>query len=216
MENRISLNILGVTPTQTQTGAYALILGEQEGTRRLPIIIGQYEAQGIIVQHENIKLPRPITIDLLAELIDIMKLTVLEVFISRLENGVFYSEISLENKELNKKIVLDSRTSDAIQLALKFSVPIYTNETVMRKAGITITEIDESEKHSRQQAPPKKKEDNTSPSPTAEADFIKPDSDLSLFNDHDLKRYLDIAIKREDYEIAELLKNEIEKRSLPH
>ncbi|MFV0344646.1 MAG: bifunctional nuclease family protein [Bacteroidales bacterium] len=216
MEDRIRLSVLGVTPTQTQTGAFALILGEEEGTRRLPIIVGQYEAQGIIVQYEKIRPPRPLTLDLLAGLIDIVGLKVIEVSIIKLENGVFFSEIMMENKAKNLEIVMDSRTSDAIQLALKFSVPIFTNETVMKKAGITIHEIDKSEEHGHQQSPPHRKEEKTTPKPSKAPDFLVPANDLSLFADSDIKKYLDIAIKREDYEMAELLKEEIAKRSLPH
>ncbi|MFV0506834.1 MAG: bifunctional nuclease family protein [Bacteroidales bacterium] len=216
MEDKIKLSVLGVTPTQTQTGAYALILGEEEGTRRLPIIIGPYEAQGIIVQCEDIKPSRPLTIDLLAELIERMDLSVLEVSIVKIENGVFHSDIKIKNKIQKTEIVMNSRTSDAIQLALKLNIPIYTNESVMKKAGITMHEIDKSQTHYQQQNSNQKEVEKADSTKTKAPERIVPDGDFSRFSDSDLRKHLSDAIEREDYEMAELLKDELLRRSLPH
>src|ERR1035437_1217487 len=137
---KVKLNILGLSYSQTQTGTYALVLSEAEGTRRIPIIIGAVEAQAIAIQLEGLKPPRPLTHDLFLNVALAFNIEIKEVLIHKLEEGIFYAEIVCEQNK--NRIRVDSRTSDAIALALRFECPIYTTEEIIEKAGI-IMEFDE-------------------------------------------------------------------------
>src|ERR1035437_5302838 len=137
---KVKLNILGLSYSQTQTGTYALVLSEAEGTRRIPIIIGAVEAQAIAIQLEGLKPPRPLTHDLFLNVALAFNIEIKEVLIHKLEEGIFYAEIVCEQNK--NRIRVDSRTSDAIALALRFECPIYTTEDIIEKAGI-IMEFEE-------------------------------------------------------------------------
>src|SRR4030067_1186344 len=115
---RVKLKVLGISYSQTQSGAYALILVEEKGERRIPIIIGGFEAQAIVIKIENLEPPRPLTHDLFRMFADEFRISILEVFIYKLEEGVFFSKLICNNGE--KEISIDSRTSDAVALALRF------------------------------------------------------------------------------------------------
>lgn len=134
---RVKLKVLGISYSQTQSGAYALILVEEDGERRVPIIIGGFEAQAIVIRLENLEPPRPLTHDLFKNFADEFNITLIEVMIYKLEEGVFYSRLLCNNGE--KEISVDSRTSDAVALALRFGCPIYITEEILEKAGITIS-----------------------------------------------------------------------------
>src|SRR6056297_209391 len=134
--SKIKLNVLGISYSQTQTGAYALVLTEENGERRIPIIIGGFEAQAIDIQLEGLKPPRPLTHDLFLNFATSFGVNLLEVNIYRLEEGVFYSQLICNNGKNN--ISIDARTSDAIALALRFKCPIYTTEEILQKSGIVI------------------------------------------------------------------------------
>src|SRR6056297_869370 len=136
---KIKLSVLGISYSQTQSGAYALVLNEEKGERRIPIIIGGFEAQSIAIQLEGLKPPRPLTHDLFKSFADIFGIELKEINIYKLEEGVFYSNL-ICNKN-GKEIQVDARTSDAIALALRFNCPIYTTEEILSKSGI-IVEID--------------------------------------------------------------------------
>ena len=138
---KVKLNILGLSYSQTQTGAYALVLSESDGNRRIPIIIGAVEAQAIAIQLEGLKPPRPLTHDLFHNVALAFDIEITEVFIHKLEEGIFYAEIVCEQG--SNRIRVDSRTSDAIALALRFECPIFTTEEILERAGI-IMEFDES------------------------------------------------------------------------
>ncbi len=193
---RIKLNVLGISYSQTQSGAYALVLSEEEGDRRLPIIIGGFEAQAIVIKLENLNPPRPLTHDLFRNFSELMDTSLKEVFIHKLEEGVFYSQLVFLKD--GKEILMDSRTSDAVALALRFGCPIYISSEIMDKAGIVIkdTEYDDVETAGPKQDQPEKK------SPP----------DLSELSISELKVKLDEAIKAEDYEKAAFIKDEIDRR----
>ena len=195
---KVKLNILGLSYSQTQTGAYALVLSEADGNRRIPIIIGAVEAQAIAIQLEGLKPPRPLTHDLFLNVALAFDIEIVEVFIHKLEEGIFYAEIVCEQH--SNRIRVDSRTSDAIALALRFECPIYTTEEIIEKAGI-IMEFDENGEVN---------DDNE------DSDMIrkKPVShiDYSDLSPEELNELLDAAITDEDYEKASEIRDEIKKR----
>jgi len=193
---KIKLSVLGISYSQTQSGAYALVLSEENGDRRLPIIIGGFEAQAIVIKLENLNPPRPLTHDLFRNFSKLMKADLQEVFIHKLEEGVFYSQLVI--KKDGKEIIMDSRTSDAVALALRFNCPIYIAEEIMDKAGIVIKddEYDEVESPTKKQPRSRK----TSP------------PELSELSISELEVKLDEAVKAEDYERAAFIKDEIDKR----
>src|SRR5512137_2854352 len=137
---RIKLKVMGVSYSQTQSGAYALLLIEENGDRRIPIIIGGFEAQAIVIKLENLEPPRPLTHDLIKTFADQFNIKISEVMIHKLEDGVFYSQLVCNNGE--KEYSIDSRTSDAVAIALRFGCPIFITEDILDKAGITISPSD--------------------------------------------------------------------------
>jgi bifunctional DNase/RNase len=192
---KVKLNILGLSYSQAQSGAYALVLSEAEGTRRIPIIIGAVEAQAIAIQLEGLKPPRPLTHDLFLNIALAFSIEITEVFIHKLEEGIFYAEITLRQE--NQTIRVDSRTSDAIALALRFECPVYTTAEIMDKAGI-ILELDEAEEHDGHDADDE---------PLSDAKHNYAD-----FSTEELTSLLDGAIHDEDYERASEIRDEINKR----
>lgn len=194
---RIKLKVLGISFSQTQSGAYALVLIEENGERRIPIIIGGFEAQAIVIKLENLEPPRPLTHDLFKSLADEFNISVIEVFIYKLEEGVFYSKLVCNNGD--KEYSIDSRTSDAVALALRFDCPIFTTEDIMGKAGIVLSPTDSST-----QAEGDSKAVQNEPEGTK----------YSSYSDEDLYKMIDEAIKIEDYERAASIRDEIEKRKL--
>src|SRR5512136_2690582 len=137
---RVKLKVMGISYSQTQSGAYALILIEENGERRIPIIIGGFEAQAIVIKLENLDPPRPLTHDLFKKFADEFNISITEVMIYKLEEGVFFSKLVCTNNE--KTYSIDSRTSDAVAIALRFGCPIYITEEILDKAGITISPSD--------------------------------------------------------------------------
>jgi uncharacterized protein len=193
--HKIKLNILGLSVSQTQSGAYALLLAEEHGERRLPIIIGPVEAQAIAIQLEGLKPPRPLTHDLIKKIAVAFDIALLEVTIHKLEEGIFYSELLCE---LNgKEVRIDSRTSDAVALALRFRCPVYTTEEILHKAGIV---LDVNEEH--QARPAGKDEEIKPPGKTA----------YEKYSLSELETALEEAIRNEDYEKASLIRDEIKRR----
>jgi uncharacterized protein len=191
---RIKLKVLGISYSQTQSGAYALVLIEEKGDRRIPIIIGGFEAQAIVIKLENLDPPRPLTHDLFKSFADEFNITISEVYIYKLEEGVFYSTLVCNNGV--KEYSIDSRTSDAVALALRFNCPIYITEDILEKAGIVINPSEPSTSVSR--------EDET----LFETEKGKYDS----YSVEELYKMIDEAIKTEDYERAASIRDEIEKR----
>lgn len=189
---KIKLNVLGLSVSQTQTGAYALVLSEENGDRRIPIIIGPVEAQSIAIQLEGLHPPRPLTHDLFKNIAHSFGIDLIEVIIYKLEEGIFYSELVCEQN--GTRIAVDSRTSDAVALALRFKCPIYTDEDILSKAGIVIDVTDNNS------------EDEEKTKFTGEGEkYVSNSLD-------DLEQLLHEAIKDENYELASEIRDEIHKR----
>jgi uncharacterized protein len=200
----VKLSIKGISYSQTQNGAYALILNEAEGERKLPIVIGAFEAQSIaIAMEKEIKPPRPLTHDLFKNFADRFDIIVKQVIIHKLVDGVFYSSIICERDKIEE--IIDARTSDAIALALRFDAPIFTYKNILDKAGIYLKgnplENDEEIEGESIAAP----DDFGFEEPPAQEGYTT----YSLQELYDL---LDLAVQQEDYEKAAKIRDEISKR----
>jgi len=192
---KIRLNILGLSVSQTQSGAYALVLSEENGNRRIPIIIGPVEAQAIAIQLEGLKPPRPLTHDLVKNIALAFEMALLEVTIYKLEEGIFYSELLCEMN--GKEIRVDSRTSDAVALALRFKCPIYTTESILTKAGIVLEADDKT---------------TADPANLEPSDEPRGTSPFSHYTMKELEEMLSEAVQNEDYEKASVIRDEIHNR----
>lgn len=200
--NKVKLNVLGISYSQTQTGAYALVLAEENGRRRIPIIVGGFEAQAIAIQLEGLKPPRPLTHDLFLNFARTFNVDLLEVTVYKLEEGVFYSKLTCDNGQ--RIIEIDARTSDAIALALRFKCPIYTNEEILKKAGIILDFEKESAVQNAGDQQPAARQVKVQD--TTFTDELKHN------NLQELQELLDEAISDEDYEKASLIRDEINRR----
>jgi uncharacterized protein len=205
---KIPLEILGLSSSQSQSGSFALILGEKTGNRRLPIIIGMFEAQSIAIQIEKINPNRPLTHDLFKSFAEQVHVAVLEVLISDLKEGVFYSKIVCSDGATTFE--LDSRPSDAIAIGLRFGVPIFTVESVLSEAGIILSDLDENAEDSDDEDDDDEDDDagdRPVPSPTEPKE---PSGQVSL---DELTKMLAQALEREDYEKAAKIRDELNKRN---
>ncbi len=191
---KLRLDILGMSYSQSQSGAYALILGERGGSRRLPIIIGGFEAQSIAIELEKIHTPRPLTHDLFKSFADAYDITITEVVISKFSEGVFHARLVCTDGENVREV--DSRTSDAIALALRFGCPVYTYESIMAAAGIIMEE--ETETTPREVSP-------------AEGDKAE-DEAITEASVPELQEMLQAAIENEEYEKASKIRDELNRR----
>ena len=203
----IRLNIKGISYSQTQSGAYALILSEENGERKLPIVIGAFEAQSIAIALEkDILPPRPLTHDLFKNFSDRYDITVKQVVIHKLVDGVFYASLICERDGIEE--IIDARTSDAIALALRFSAPIFTYKNILEKAGV-ILKIN-----------PEKDGEKTDDSFVFENEIVEKQEEIEAVSDEtfknlslsDLKDLLKKAVQDEDYEVAAKIRDEISKR----
>lgn len=188
---KIELKIVGLSYSHSQSSAYALILGEVNGNRRLPIIVGGLEAQAIAIEVEKLKPARPLTHDLFKTFAETFDIEIREVIINKFQEGIFYSILVCEKD--GEIIELDSRTSDAVAIALRFNSPIYTYESIMSVGGIILDPEDE----------------------TVEQTVDKPfeeEGEFSKYNAADLDDQLLKAIENEDYERASIIRDEINKR----
>ena len=192
--SKVKLKVLGLSCSQTQSGAYALILSEENGNRRIPIVIGGFEAQAIAIGLERLHPPRPLTHDLFVNFAKSFDITITEVNIYHLEEGIFYSELVCMNNGSYMKI--DARTSDAVALAIRCNCPIYTTEQIIEKAGIVFNVTEE-------QTEPAQKEPQ--PAETGADKYEKLDI-------KELKKLLDKSISNEDYEEASHIRDEIQRR----
>lgn len=197
---KIQLEILGLSSSQSQTGSFALVLGERDGNRRLPIIIGMFEAQSIAIQIEKINPNRPLTHDLFKSFAEQVNVSITEVLISDLKEGVFYSKIMCTDGD--KEFELDARPSDAIAIGLRFGVPIYTVESVLSEAGIILSDLEEEEEESEESA--------TVKSTTSSSSSKEPLHETSV---DELNKMLNEALEKEDYEKAAKIRDELNKRN---
>lgn len=198
--DKIKLEILGLSSSQSQSGSFALVLGEERGNRRLPIIIGMFEAQAIAIEIEKIVPNRPMTHDLFKSFAQSFRFSVLEIIISDLREGVFYAKIVCTDG--TRKVEVDARPSDAIAIGLRFGVPIYTFEPILSEAGIVLTDADEDESFVS-------KEEEKKPVSKGK----KPNEQLKDVPFEQLKTMLEEALEKEDYERAAKIRDELNKRN---
>ena len=194
--SKIKLEIVGLSYSQTQSGAYALVLSEVEGNRRLPIIIGGFEAQAIAIELEKMVPTRPLTHDLFKNFATTFNIQVKEVVIYNLVEGIFYSKLVCE---LNGEVTeIDARTSDAIAIGVRFKCPVYTFENILSSAGILLDETSEIGDEAL----------------FSESEEIEtPEDTISTVSLEELETQLNQAIANEDYELASKIRDEINKRS---
>lgn len=204
----VRLNIKGISYSQTQNGAYALILSEEDGDRKLPIVIGAFEAQSIAIALEKeIKPPRPLTHDLFKNFSDRFEIVVKQVIIHKLVDGVFYSSLICERDKIEE--IVDARTSDAIALALRFNAPIFTYKNILDKAGVFLkgeSTMNEPEARIKHNEVNEILEDEV---------FIESEETGGSYKKmslDELETLLSQAVKNEDYEKAARLRDEISKR----
>lgn len=198
---KIKLEILGLSSSQSQTGSFALVLGETEGNRRLPIIIGMFEAQAIAIEIEKIIPNRPMTHDLFKSFANSFNFHVEEIVISDLKEGVFFAKIVCTDGL--KKHEIDARPSDAIAIGLRFDSPIYTYENILAEAGIVLTDEEDEEESvepARESKVKVKKEKSTG-------------DDFKNYAVDKLNELLKEAIEKEDYERAAKIRDELSKRN---
>jgi len=190
--DKIRLNVIGVEFTGSQSGAYVLTLDEDEGNRRLPIVIGGLEAQSIFFSLEQIKPPRPLTHDLFRNFAELFNITLKEVIINKFHEGVFYSILICTADD--KEVSLDSRTSDAVALAIRFACPIFTYENILSAAGIIL-----KEEPAGKPARPK-------------TDIQELSYELKELSLDELEALLQEVVDNEDFEKASQIRDEIKKR----
>ncbi|PQB05062.1 bifunctional nuclease family protein [Aureitalea marina] len=201
----VRLNIKGISYSQTQNGAYALILSEVDGERKLPIVIGAFEAQSIAIALEKeIKPPRPLTHDLFKNFADRFEIVVKQVIIHKLVDGVFYSSIICERDKIEE--IIDARTSDAIALALRFKAPIFTYKNILDKAGIYLKTAEPQKELSKDE------ELVLEELISGEESAVQVTEDFSDLSIEELRDELAAAVKGEDYERAARIRDEISKR----
>jgi bifunctional DNase/RNase len=189
----IQLRVNRITYSQNQSGAYAMILDEVDGNRKLPVVIGEFEAQSIAVNlDKDIKPQRPFTHDLFKNFAYRFDIAIKRVIITKLVDGVFYSSLICERDKIEE--IIDSRTSDAVSLALRFKAPIYTHEAVLEKAGIVFEKGD-------------------LPAQGTLTDEMSNEINYTDLSNQELENGIKKAVKKEDYELAARLRDEISKRS---
>ena len=202
----IRLNIKGISYSQTQSGAYALILSEENGERKLPIVIGAFEAQSIAIALEkDIRPPRPLTHDLFKNFADRFDIVVKQVIIHKLVDGVFYSSLICERDKIEE--IIDARTSDAIALALRFQAPIFTYKNILDKAGIYLKVEPKDENEDEDDVLV-----NEIINEELELETSSSEDELKSKSIEELHKLLDEAVNNEDYEKAAKLRDEISKR----
>lgn len=200
---KISLDIVGLSYSQTQTGAYALVLKETEGKRRLPIIIGGFEAQSIAIELEGMTPSRPLTHDLFKSFAESFKIHINEVIIYNLLEGIFYAKLVCEKDGTQTEI--DARTSDAIALAVRFQCPIFTYEHILSNAGVILDDKAPATEGSKEEVS----------APSTPKSSKKEKQGLSGMDINKLNEMLESAIKKENYEEASRIRDEINSRNKP-
>lgn len=193
---KVRLEIVGLSYSQTQSGAYALVLGESAGSRRLPIIIGGFEAQAIAIELEKMTPTRPLTHDLFKAFSETFSIEVTEILIYNLVEGIFYAKLICTDG--SREVEIDARTSDAIALAVRFNCPIFTYEFILKSAGIVLDD----------DAAPTTTE---SPMTTVE-DMTTPESEYKSKSSEELKNLLQNALDDEQYELASKIRDELNTR----
>jgi uncharacterized protein len=199
VEKFVELEILGLSSNHSQSGSFTLVMGEVGGSRRLPIVIGMFEAQAIAIEIEKIIPNRPMTHDLFKSFAESFKFEIQKILISDMKEGVFYAKIECNSK--GSVIEIDSRPSDAIAIAVRFNAPIFCSEKVMAEASIEFTEED------------KKSEEKLEPKASTQKVSSKREGSLKDYSLDKLNQLLEKAINNEDYEKAARIRDEINKRN---
>lgn len=199
---KVRLEIVGLSYSQTQSGAYALVLGESSGSRRLPIIIGGFEAQAIAIELEKMSPSRPLTHDLFKAFAQTFNITVNEVLIYNLVEGIFYAKLICSDGQ--REVEIDARTSDAIALAVRFSCEIYTYEFILKSAGIVLDDDIEVSSVSENPSLGETKENHGSTGTETEEYKNK--------SSEELKSMLQTALDEEKYEMASKIRDELNQR----
>lgn len=190
------LIIRGISYSQTQSGAYALLLEHEETGVKLPVVIGNFEAQSISLGLEkDLRPPRPLTHDLFTKFVNSTHYTLESVIIYQIIDGVFFSNLNFKNTQNGEELILDARTSDAVAMAVRFDAPIYTTEQVLNEAGILL-EID-----------------NNNELPEHETASESETSDLKKLSTEELQILLDDAVREEDYDTAMEIQEELKRRN---
>ena len=197
--NKVRLEIVGLSYSQTQSGAYALVLGESEGTRRLPIIIGGFEAQAIAIELEKMTPSRPLTHDLFKTFFETFEIEITEILIYKLVEGIFYAKLICTDG--TNEVEIDARTSDAIALAVRFNCPIYAYEFILKSAGVVLDDL-----MSKSESPLSLAEEEVE-SPSAETGYKAKSTE-------ELKNLLNSAIADEQYELASKIRDELNNRKV--
>lgn len=195
---KVKLDIVGLSYSQTQSGAYALVLGESTGTRRLPIIIGGFEAQAIAIELEKMTPSRPLTHDLFKAFCEMFDVSVSEVLIYNLVEGIFYAKLVCNDG--TKDLEIDARTSDAIALAVRFNCPIYTYEFILKSAGIVLD--DETAAIAG----------TTSAETEFKEEVVSEAEGYGNKSTEELKNLLQSALDDEQYELASRIRDELNNR----
>jgi len=213
-KDKVKLEILGLSASHAQSGSFALVLGEENGKRRLPIIIGMFEAQAIAIEMEKISSHRPMTHDLFKSFAQAFGIVMEEILISDLQEGIFYAKICCAHADGSNYSQIDARPSDAIAIGIRFNIPIYAYEGVMKEAGI-ILQDDLEEDKKQPEAPEDEK-----PLPTPRSKRTSPHKRTSSFEESlaemdetQLIKLMEAAIQAEDYEKAAKIRDEITKRN---
>lgn len=204
MDKRISLYVLGLSYNQLQSGAYALILAESKGRRRIPVVIGAPEAQSIAIFLESIRTPRPLTHDLFVSFAHAFGVKLKEVFIYRFENGIFSSELTFTDGD--RTVVIDARTSDAIALALRTNTPIFTTPEIVEQAGFIIDDNEftrAGELDTDSLEPDDDTDDDADFETYSQRSDYHAEPRLENYSVEELERTLQDLIDREEYEEAE-------------
>ena len=197
---KVRLEIVGLSYSQTQSGAYALVLGESTGSRRLPIIIGGFEAQAIAIELEKMTPTRPLTHDLFKAFSETFSIEVTEILIYNLVEGIFYAKLVCTDG--TREVEIDARTSDAIALAVRFNCPIFTYEFILKSAGIVLDD---------ETLPTN--ESNMSSEPVEEiSSSNNPEGEYKSKSTEELKNLLETALDEEQYELASKIRDEINNR----
>ncbi len=199
---KIKLDIIGLSDSQTQSGAYALVLGEVNGRRRLPIVIGAFEAQAIAIEMEKMTPTRPLTHDLFKNFAHAFHIEIIEVLIYNLVEGVFFAKLICSNGK--EQVEIDARTSDAIALAVRFNAVIYSYEFILSSAGIV---IDGSDFLFLENI------NSVANVPIDDVETVPNISDYQHLATEELQQKLDNALKEEAYERAAQIRDELNKRN---
>lgn len=193
--DKIEVKVMGVTYSHLQQGAYLLVLAAEGSSQRVPVVVGTAEAQSIAIRLENLQPPRPMTHDLIAHIGEAFALQFKEVFIHRFDDGIFYSHIVMSHG--NREVLIDSRTSDAIAIALRTAMPIYMAGDVLQKAGFEVSQMQQQE-----------------PAVTAQEAAENTEPDLEQMSDAELEARKERAVAIEAYEEAALIQQILQKRKL--